>query len=70
LALAQAQQALRNLTVDDLRKEGAASYPALRRIVSAQGIESAEALNGDVHPFEHPFYWAPFFLVGDRLRLG
>jgi CHAT domain-containing protein len=68
LALAQAQQALRSLTVADLRAEGAAIHAALQRIALAQGVESAEVLKGDVHPFEHPFYWAPFFLMGDRLR--
>ena len=74
LALTQAQRALRCLSMDELHQEidrrslpGPDLTAALQRIALARGAPSIEALPGDVRPFDHPYYWAPFFLVGDRL---
>jgi CHAT domain-containing protein len=34
-------------------------------IKAAAGIPSRAQMNPDIRPFEHPYYWAPFVLIGD-----
>ena len=71
LALGRAQNYLRNLTFDQLRH-------ILQSVSDAKEMEqqlqffaaSMDTLPDQEHPFHHPYYWAPFFLVGDRLGLG
>ena len=64
-ALRQAQMYLRNLTVGEVREflEQRATPEAveqeLQRLAHATGLAP--------HPFCHPYYWAPFILVGDHL---
>ena len=48
-ALAEAKRWLRNLTPEEIG-----------RLNSGQPIASSAA-----HPYEHPYYWASFILVGD-----
>ena len=72
-ALRRAQQRLMTLTEREVREQLAryglddrAVDRELRRLRRAAGKKS-EAAQSQFRPFAHPYYWAPFMLVGDRL---
>jgi CHAT domain-containing protein len=73
-ALRRAQRAVKAVTVDDLRLwlAGAGLSPAAcdAEITRLDAIgQSTPAEEGRARrPFEHPYFWAPFLLVGGRLR--
>ena len=59
-ALAEAKRWLRNLTAKEA-KTLAKNLPPVERIGTAKGRPLA---NSD-RPYEHPYYWAAFILIGD-----
>jgi CHAT domain-containing protein len=69
-ALREAKRWLRNLTADEVGSEVAALDRGPTRKLAkgsggaAQGA-SPSAKPGGVRPYEHPYYWAAFVLVGD-----
>lgn len=72
-ALGEAQHFIRNLSFDELREtlreSGITANDAawqLRSLAYAAGYDDPERLRGDERLLEHPYYWATFFLVGDR----
>lgn len=72
-ALGEAQHLIRNLSFDALREalreQGIAADDAawqLRTLAHAAGYDDPDRLRGDERLLEHPYYWAAFFLVGDR----
>ncbi len=72
-AISRAQGFIRNLTYDELRQMLlASSAPAaeierqLQYLATAAGYGSTKGLRGDERLFAHPYYWAPFFLIGER----
>jgi len=74
-ALRQAQMYLRNLTVGEVREflEQRATPEAveqeLQRLARAAGLDSqfGGRVDDQARPFYHPYYWAPFILVGEHL---
>jgi len=73
-ALRRAQRAVKASTVDDLRHwlTAAGFTPAacdaeIARLDAIGQATQAEE-RGARRPFEHPYFWAPFLLVGGRLR--
>jgi tetratricopeptide (TPR) repeat protein len=69
-ALQEAKQWLRNLTVDRVDWELAAlERGEVRPLAREKGAparnEATSAKSGSVKPYEHPYYWAAFVLVGD-----
>jgi CHAT domain-containing protein len=72
-ALRRAQHYLMTLTEAEVRDwlvrcglDGATVDRELDRLLRAAGAEG-EKRAGQERPFAHPYYWAPFLLVGDRL---
>jgi CHAT domain-containing protein len=69
-ALHEAKEWLRNLTLDDVGSELAAlDRGEVRPLAKQSGSSAAKAghspkLTG-VRPYEHPYYWAAFILIGD-----
>jgi tetratricopeptide (TPR) repeat protein len=61
-ALAEAKRWLRSLTVADADRLRA-SVPAVERSDKIRGPSRSAAKAG--RPYEHPFYWAAFILIGD-----
>lgn len=73
-ALAKAQRYIRELSLDELREMMLADgYERIRvdwqlkALAYAAGYENIRHLRGDERVFNHPYYWASLFLVGDRL---
>jgi CHAT domain-containing protein/tetratricopeptide (TPR) repeat protein len=69
-ALHEAKQWLRNLTADEVGGELAALDRGEPRKLAIGGgdatvASSPSAKPGGVRPYEHPYYWAAFILVGD-----
>jgi CHAT domain-containing protein len=72
-ALNRAQNAIRNLTFEELRQtlleddyiSGDIDGP-LHYLATSAGYNSLASLHGDECLLAHPYYWASFFLVGDR----
>ncbi|HZW31159.1 MAG TPA: CHAT domain-containing protein, partial [Isosphaeraceae bacterium] len=69
-ALHEAKEWLRNLTLDDVGSELAAlDRGEVRPLAKASGIPAAKAGHSPrpagVRPYEHPYYWAAFLLIGD-----
>ena len=68
-ALADAQHFLRQLSANDMRD-----------ILTAQGMRRDEIdgylaqvsrmTSADERPFAHPYFWAPFFVMGDHIGRG
>jgi CHAT domain-containing protein len=73
LALSEAQQATRDVTVDQLRAEWltcAAIDQLAGGDVEARRVLAELARQPDDHrPFEHPFYWGAFICQGDTAPL-
>ncbi|MGH8534107.1 MAG: CHAT domain-containing protein, partial [Gammaproteobacteria bacterium] len=73
-ALRQAQRFMRQLTVDQLRDEWLNTENFKR--LAANNAKSRTALNGylaqpdSYQPFQHPYYWGGFILVGETARLA
>ena len=73
--LANAQYYIRNLTYDDLHQllqcrteiEHADIPEILKNLARAAGDEFAIDNPAHNRPFWHPYYWASFFLIGDRI---
>lgn len=72
-ALGEAQHFIRNLSFDELREtlreQGIATNDAawqLKSLAYAAGYDDPDGLRGDERLLEHPYYWAAFFLIGDR----
>jgi len=61
-ALAEAKRWVRNLTAKEAERL-AKSLPAVERIGTASGRPRPAAASG--RPYEHPYYWAAFILLGD-----
>lgn len=73
-ALSVAQDYLRTLSVAALRDlllaQGSTAQIVDRQLsdlAAVAGYGSLDSLRGDECLLAHPYYWAPFFLVGDRL---
>jgi CHAT domain-containing protein len=58
-ALWEAKQWLRALSVEDAQKRVAALPPA------ARGERVKLPPSGSAKPYEHPYYWSAFILMGD-----
>src|SRR5262249_54412110 len=73
LALSEAQQATREVTVGQLREEWLSS--AMIEQLAAGDDRAERALHelagkpDDHRPFEHPFYWGAFICQGDTAPL-
>lgn len=72
-ALSQAQNFIRKLTLDELHEMLLADYgspaaiePQLRYLASSAGYSALESLSGSECLLTHPYYWSPFFLIGDQ----
>jgi CHAT domain-containing protein len=61
-ALADAKHWLRGLNVDEATRLGA-GLPAAKRLAKVSGPPRPAA--GSIRPYEHPYYWAAFILIGD-----
>jgi CHAT domain-containing protein len=61
-ALAEAKRWLRGLTAKEAEAL-AKDLPAVERIGTASGRPRPDAPSA--HPYEHPYYWAAFILIGD-----
>jgi CHAT domain-containing protein len=61
-ALAEAKRWLRGLTAKEAERL-AKNLPTLERIGTASGQPQPAASSR--HPYEHPYYWAAFILMGD-----
>ncbi len=69
-ALGEAKKWLRSLTVDQVNTEWAAlEHGDLRPPASGIGApapkEASPTKSGTLRPYDHPYYWAAFVLVGD-----
>ena len=66
-ALREAKSWLRNLTRAELRKMAASDSLAREAIrgVGTRPVHSPKGKLADEHPYAHPYYWAPFVLIGD-----
>lgn len=73
-ALRRAQRTVKAITTEELRQWlagiglGPAACDAEIARLNAIGQHTLAAEHGARLPFEHPYFWAPFLLVGDRLR--
>jgi CHAT domain-containing protein len=73
-ALSRAQHYIRTLGFEALREAARAGAPAaevdshLQSLAHSAGYGALRELHGDEQLLRHPYYWAPFFLVGDRLQ--
>ncbi|HSD84924.1 MAG TPA: CHAT domain-containing protein [Anaerolineae bacterium] len=74
-ALEHAQRFLRTLTSDELRENLLAEERSdeevsrlLDGLARVAGCPASAQLRGDECLFAHPFYWAPFFLVGEQKK--
>jgi len=66
LALRQAQTEIRALSLHDIR-QALAAYELTSQAQTAmekQLLALQDALPGTAHPLDHPYYWAPFMLIG------
>ena len=61
-ALAEAKEWLRSLSLADVDRLGA-SLPPVERIGKVAGPARSKAKT--TRPYEHPYYWAAFVLIGD-----
>ena len=61
-SLAEAKKWLRELTMADLERLSTTLAPEVRGRLRRRDPDSTPVA---VHPFSHPYYWAPFVLVGD-----
>jgi CHAT domain-containing protein len=61
-ALQSAQNALRGLSREQVREESRRVAESARGVVLAR--PSSPAAGDDARPYAHPYYWAPFVLVG------
>ncbi len=61
-SLAEAKKWLRELTMTDLERLSTTLSPEVRGRLRRRAPDSTPVA---VHPFSHPYYWAPFVLVGD-----
>ncbi len=73
-ALGKAQNFIRNLTFEALREKLLAEESStldvnkqLNNLASSAGYDSLDTFHGDERLLAHPYYWSPFFLVGDWL---
>lgn len=73
-ALARAQSYLRTLSLTTLREtllaQGGTTdqvQQQLAILAAMAGYANLDTLRGDECLLAHPYYWAPFFLVGDRM---
>ncbi len=73
-AVNRAQNFIKNLTYEELRQMLLAGKSTsveinqqLQYLATSAGYDSIETLHGDECLLAHPYHWAPFFLVGDRL---
>jgi CHAT domain-containing protein len=64
-ALAQAKTWLRSLDVDEAGSELAALERGRERPLAKASGESVSAKTARVRPYDHPYFWAAFVLVGD-----
>jgi CHAT domain-containing protein len=65
LALDEAKHWLRGLSRAEVQRASAA-LPAVRRVVEEdEGPKLPQIRQASQRPFEHPYYWAAFVLVGD-----
>src|SRR5262249_39348246 len=69
-ALQEAKQWLRTLTVDQVDGELAAfERGEMRRLTREKGVparrEAPASKSSTIKPYDHPYYWAAFVLVGD-----
>ncbi len=72
-ALNKAQNAIKKLTFEELRQilltdtyTSGAIDQQLHYLATSAGYSSFASLKGDECLLAHPYYWASFFLVGDR----
>ncbi len=72
-ALGETQYFIRNLSFDALRQalyeqgiEPADAEWQLKALAHAAGYNDLSRLRGHERLLEHPYYWAAFFLIGDR----
>jgi CHAT domain-containing protein len=64
-ALDEAKRWLRGLNQAEV-KQATAGLPAGRRIIEEdEGPKPARIRPASQHPFEHPYYWSAFILIGD-----
>ncbi|MCP4540827.1 MAG: CHAT domain-containing protein [Chloroflexi bacterium] len=65
-ALRHAQAEIRSLTLDDIRQAFTVYElpPQAQDYVENQLTAIQNALPGAPHPLDHPYYWAPFIIVG------
>ena len=72
-ALREAQQYVRRLTIAELRarimKSEVSEYLAASDPTARAVLEHDLAQPDDQHPFEHPYYWGGFILLGEKLAL-
>jgi CHAT domain-containing protein len=75
-AISRAQHFIRTLTCDEVRQillaDGASIVQVNQQLQShaaLTGHGSIKNLRGDECLFAHPYYWAPFFLVGEQLAI-
>lgn len=73
-ALAQAQLYIKNLSLDSFRQiliekldDNQVVQHRLQFFADSIGLGSVNLLSGNECLLAHPYYWAPFFLVGERL---
>lgn len=62
-------KAARDAALAEYRRAGSADMRTRQwwATLAARSTEIEEAYRPDDHPFAHPYYWAPFVLVGDWL---
>ncbi len=65
-ALRHAQAEIRSLTQDDIRQAFTAyELPTQAQDYLKNQLEAIQnALPDAIHPLDHPYYWAPFIIVG------
>jgi CHAT domain-containing protein len=74
LALARAQIAIKNITFDEMRPivseiiGAKAARQQMQSLADTLNLGPLESLRGDECLLAHPYYWAPFFLIGDRIN--
>jgi CHAT domain-containing protein len=64
-ALREAKQWLRNLTREEAEKRIAGLPETARGLKLVPKADSRQPIAGSDKPFEHPFYWSAFVLIGD-----
>jgi CHAT domain-containing protein len=67
LALAEAKEWLRSLTAKEIDAELARSTGDETGVRSKGVVEERRPVvaTNAIHPYEHPYYWAGFILIGD-----